>query len=210
MAFMDVPPDVPVQYAPVIVAQASQSQDPAKIDRTIGVCHLVNSLGVAGRDVPLSPVYVISPAETVSDYINIFEKRYVGLEGNITLLQGAEHGELKKEDGKYYRYTPVANYIGSDHATFLIEIGGLKVKAVYYFKVIDGGAIGATEGQDKKNCPKGMFWKISTPSDANGNLIVSSVEYQSPTTSATGTTDVDSNQRGQVLHPSISLKNSSL
>jgi hypothetical protein len=127
----------------------------------MAVCHLVNSLGIIGRDDPQSTVYVISPAETVSDYINRFEKRYVGLEGKITLLQGAEHGELKEEGGKYFRYTPVVGYIGSDRATFLVEIGGLKVKAVYHFKIIDGGAIGGTEADDKQNCPKGMFWKIS-------------------------------------------------
>jgi hypothetical protein len=138
-----------------------QDQVAAKIDRTIGVCHLVNSLGVSGRDDPQSTIYVISPAETVSDYIKGFEKQYVGLEGIITVLQRAEHGELKEEDRKYYRYTPAANYIGPDQATFLVEIGGLKVKAVYHFKVIDGGAIGGTEDNDKVNCPKGMFWKIS-------------------------------------------------
>jgi len=203
MVFMDVPPNVPAQYTPVIVAQATQTQDPARTDRTIGVCHLVNSLGVAGRDDPLSPVYVISPSETASDYINGFENRYVGLEGRITLLQGVEHGELREEDGKYYRYTPVADYIGSDRATFLIEIGGLKVKAVYHFKVIDGGAIGGTEADDKQNCPKGMFWKISTTLDANGNSTITSIEYQSPTTSATGTTAVNTAAMASTLGVSI-------
>ena len=175
------------QYAPVIIAQATQAQDTSGTDRTIGVCHLVNSLGVTGRDTPLSPVYVISPAATVSDYINMFEKWKVGLDGKATLLNGPEHGVLKEDGevspwGQDYRYTPVANYIGADRATFLVEIGGLKVKVVYHLKVIDGGAIGGTEIQDKKNCPKGWVWKISTTSDANGNLVVTAVDYQPPIT----------------------------
>src|SRR3989338_7256120 len=184
MLFMDVPPEMPAQYAPVMVAQASQAQDPAKTDRTIVVCQLVNSFDLSGSDDPLSPIYVISPVGNVSDYINMFEKRYVGLEGKVTLLQAPAHGELKVTVSGNYRYTPVVDYIGSDRATFLVEIGGLKVKAVYHFKVIDGGAIGGTEWDDKKNCPKGYLWKISTTSDANGNLIVTSVDYQSPLTDA--------------------------
>jgi len=155
---------------------------------------MVNSLGVAGRDVPLSPVYVIAPGQTASDYFSLFENKNISYENNVkvVLQQGPEHGELKEDGGQYYRYTPIANYVGADHATFLVEIGGIKVKLVYNFKVIDGGAIGGTEIIDKKNCPKGWVWKISTTTnDANGNLIVSSVDYQSSTTSATGTAVVD-------------------
>lgn len=178
MLLMDTPPEVPAMYAPVVIAQAPQAQEPAKTDRTMGVCHLVNSFDLSVSDDPQSPIYVISPAATVSDYMAVFEKRYLGIEGKATLLQAPSHGELKITASGNYRYTPIANYIGSDRATFLVEIGDLKVKAVYHFKVIDGGAIGGTEGYDKKNCPKGMYWKISTTSDPNGNLIVTSVDYQ--------------------------------
>jgi len=183
MLFMDVPPDVPVMYAPVVIAQATQAKDATKLDRTIGVCQLINSLtGDIGRD-PQSLIYVIVPVLTVSDYINRFEKRFVGLEGKATLLQGAAHGTVKDEGDQYYRYVPNLNYLGSDRATFLVEIGGLKVKVVYHLKVINGGAIGGTEADDKQNCPNGMFWKISSTLAPNGNLIVTSVEYQSPTLS---------------------------
>jgi hypothetical protein len=155
------------QYSPqnqlIIINQASQAQAPEKYDHTIGVCHLFNSTGVDSGSDPLSPIYVISPAETVRDYLGVIEKKFFSYENEIkvTLIQGPEHGILKAKASGDYRYTPEADYIGIDHVTLLVEIGGLKVKAVYNFKVIDGGAIGGTEGQDKKNCPKGMYWKIS-------------------------------------------------
>ncbi|MCK9530752.1 MAG: hypothetical protein M0R77_09360 [Gammaproteobacteria bacterium] len=43
MFVMDVPPEVPPQYAPVVVAQASQAQKGPEVERTIGVCHLATN-----------------------------------------------------------------------------------------------------------------------------------------------------------------------
>lgn len=148
------------QPAPFEIAQTSQVS--ARTDRTIGVCHLVNSLGVSGRDDPLSPVYIINPSMAVRYYHAVAENKEFGYENNgkVTLLQGPEQGtfEMGTTGG---RYRPNTNFIGSDRATFLVEIGGIKVKVVYHFKVIDGGAIGGTEEEDKQNCPKGRAWKIS-------------------------------------------------
>ena len=181
MLFMDVPPDVPAHYAPVVIAQASQAQDSAKTDLTIGVCHLVNVIREDARpDQWKSPVYGISPLSSANIYLHLVEKRDQVLEGKVTLLQGPEHGTVKEEWNQNYRYLPNPDYLGSDRATFLVEIGGLKVKAVYHFKVIEGRPDGGYE--DKENCPNGEHWKISTTSDANGNLIVTSAEYQSPNT----------------------------
>lgn len=157
------------QNQPIVIAQTSQT--PIKPDRTIGVCQLVNSTGAKSGSDPRSPIYAVSPVPTVSDYINMHEKRHSGLEGKATLLQKPEHGVLKEEWNQNYRYLPVADYLGNDSATFMVEIGDLNVKAVYYFKVIDGGAIGGTEDQDKKNCPKGMYWKISLKPMATESVI---------------------------------------
>ncbi len=153
--------------------QPSQRNQPILIDRTIGLCHLVNSTGVGSGSDPLSPIYVISPAESVRDYLGVIEKKFFSYEKEIkvTLIQGPEHGILKAKASGDYRYTPEADYIGTDHATFLVEIGDLKVKGVYNLKVIDGGAIGGTEGQDKKNCPKGMYWKISLAPKSTESVI---------------------------------------
>ena len=174
MFVMDVPPDVPPEYAPVVIAQASQAQkNNVKTDRTIGVCHLIESQ-MASR---LSAVNAISPLRAANGYFSQFEQREVGLEGKVTVLQGPEHGELRLyESTQSGRYFPAdTNYVGLDRATFLVEIGGFKVKVMYFFNVKPGFP-GGTEGydpyEDKKYCPKGPAWKISlNENDPNGSLI---------------------------------------
>lgn len=152
---------VPSVAATETNSSQTPAQNPTKTDRTIGECHLVNSINPLRTFRPESPIYSVNPIETVNAYFVIIEKRDVGLEGRTTLLHGPEHGAVKEEWNQNYRYIPNPDYLGSDQASFLVEIGGLKIKAVYHFKVIDGGAIGGTEDNDKVNCPKGMFWKIS-------------------------------------------------
>lgn len=162
----------PSQNKAIAIAQAPQDQATAKVDLAIGVCQLVNSLGVNGRDDPLSPIYALSPAQDVSAYFSAAgSKKWLDYTKNVTvtLQQGSEHGTIKEERNSHFRYLPLANYLGPDNATFLVGIEGLKVKTVYHFKVIDGGAIGGTEGQDKKNCPKGISWEISSNSGSRSS-----------------------------------------
>ena len=61
MFVMDIPPDVPAQYAPVIIAQAARPQKTAtKFDHTIGVCHLIeNPAGSPSAVNSLSPVLLV-------------------------------------------------------------------------------------------------------------------------------------------------------
>ena len=67
-----------------------------------------------------------------------------------------------------------------DRATVLVEIGGYKVKVLYFFKVMQSVAPGSQEYdpyQDKKNCPQGEKWRMSlNPDDLNADLIT----FQSP------------------------------
>jgi hypothetical protein len=171
---MDMP-DVPPQYAPVVIAQAPQAQPPTqqdgvKIDRTIGVCHLIQNPPIP----PGTAVNVISPLGSTSDYFNKLEQRWVGLEGKVTVLQGPEHGALEDVGSGYFGYQPTPDYRGPDRATLLVDIGGLKVKVMYFFKV-EASAWGGTEGydpyEDKDNCPQGRMWKISlNPDDPNAPI----------------------------------------
>ena len=175
MFAMDMP-DVPPQYAPVVIAQAPQVPPPAqqvsaKIDRTIGVCHLIQN----SPNPPGTAVNALSPLGSVSDYMITVEKNYLGLKGAVTILEGPEHGELKVTPSGNYRYYPASDYHGNDRATFLVEIGGFKIKAIYFFKV-GASAWGGTEGYDpyldKENCPQGPKWKISlNPADSNDQLL---------------------------------------
>src|SRR6266511_2552483 len=96
MFVADMPPNVPPLYAPVIIAQASQAQQSdANIERTIGVCHLIQNPPIP----PLTAVNAMSPVRSVSIYYRRFEHRELGLDGKVSVLKGPEHGELKEEWG---------------------------------------------------------------------------------------------------------------
>jgi len=169
--------------APMIVAQASQAQiSNAETERIIGVCQLIQNPPIP----PLTAVNAMSPVRSVSIYYRRFEHRELGLDGKVGVLKGPEHGELKEEWGGNYRYNPAPSYYGPDGATLLVEIGGRKVKVVYFFKV-QPGPPGGTEGydpyRDKQNCPNGEMWKISlSPDDPNAGLFT----FERPTAALAG------------------------
>jgi hypothetical protein len=109
----------------------------------------------------------------------------------ISVLQAPAHGTLKDEGSGDYRYLPVDSYFGVDRATLLVEIGGQKIKVIYFFNVlhhVPGGTDNYDPLQDKGYCPNGYRWKISSTLGSNGTNMITAVEYQSPTTSATDTT----------------------
>ncbi len=159
-------PDVPPQYAAVVIAQASQAQKgDAKTDRTIGVCHLIENPPIP----PGSAVNAISPALSVGDYLK--KQEHLTPEqltaemfktAKTSVLQGPGHGDLRVTPSGNYRYFPESDYFGPDRATLLVEIGGRKVKLIYFFNVLHGVGGGDQDPyQDTKNCPKGELWKIS-------------------------------------------------
>ncbi len=79
MFVMDLPPDVPPQYAPVVIAKASLPQKADKqVDRTIGVCQLIeNPTPMVYGDTP-SAVNAMSPVRAVNIYFDWFEKQEIG------------------------------------------------------------------------------------------------------------------------------------
>jgi len=98
MFVMDVPPDVPQQYAPVLVAEASKTPAPASLERTIGVCHLASSL----PDDRLSAVNSMSPRLEASAYLQRVEGvkfDWRSTTWKMTLLDPPKHGTLAVEEG---------------------------------------------------------------------------------------------------------------
>jgi hypothetical protein len=189
MLFMDMP-DVPPQYTPIIVAQATQAQQQG-VERTIGICHPIENR----LESKLSAVNSVSPLGEATVYLENIEHRKIdwsiAAPVKMTLLQAPTHGELLLDNDSGSYFSSDYTYTGPDQATVLVEIGDYKVKVIYHFVLMQNVPGSNDEGTatDNKNiCPNGYMWKITTTNDASGNLIVSSVDYLSPTTSAAGAT----------------------
>jgi hypothetical protein len=178
MFVMDMPPDVPVQNTPVVIAMASHDKKAAaKADRTIGVCHLIENQ----PDSRYSAVNNISPLGQASVYLEKQEHLKLDWKSwKLSVLQKPKHGtlEMGTSAGQYY---PTPDYFGPDRATFLVEIGKRKVKVLYFFKVmpeVAGGNDAYNPYYDKKNCPKGKVWKISlNPDDPSGSFFTSEQSF---------------------------------
>ncbi len=171
-------PNMPPQYAQVVVAQTLAQKGDAKTDRTIGICHLIENPPIPAG----SAVNAISPVTSVWEYLKKRERPTpkhltddMFKTAKTSVLQGPGHGTLEAEGGGYYGYHPAPDYFGQDRSTLLVEIGSLKVKAMYFFKVmqrVPGGTEGYNPYDEKKNCPKGRMWTISLkPGDPSGGLI---------------------------------------
>lgn len=181
MFVMDMP-DIPPQYAPVVTAQASQGQHGnATADRTIGVCHLIENR----PESRLSAVNSMEPIAAAWSYFKRQEHHVISdaefKAAKLSLLQAPTHGTLEIDSTGGAAYFPTTHdYFGPDRATVLVEIGGYKVKVLYFFKVMQSVAPGSQEYdpyQDKKNCPQGEKWRMSlNPDDLNADLIT----FQSP------------------------------
>jgi hypothetical protein len=178
MFVMDMPPDVPPQYAPVVIAQASQTGS-TKVngERTIGVCHLIENR-VESR---LSAKNSLSPVVAAWGYLTYTEHRLIDQDARraatVKLLQPPEHGELEIDSrgrAGYFPNTP--DYFGTDRATVLVEMGEYKIKLLYFFKLMRS-VPSANEGydpyEDPKYCPQGMrVQRISLDSsDPNTQLL---------------------------------------
>lgn len=97
MFVMDVPPDVPPQYAPIVVAEAAQAKNQT-MERTIGVCQLVSSR----PEERLSAVNSMSPRLEASAYLRGTESvkfDWKSTTRKMTLLEPPKHGTLAVEEG---------------------------------------------------------------------------------------------------------------
>ena len=146
MFFIEMP-DVPPQYQQVMLVQAAQSpQTKAQYDRLVGVCHPIESAGMAP-----SAVNSIEPVLSLYGYFLSQEKKTIVGPSTVTVLEQPKHGKLEDRGTfvtrhgvltdtgeRKYRYLPNPGYVtGQDRAVLLVEIAGLKVKMVYTFHVVD-------------------------------------------------------------------------
>jgi len=123
------------QNKAIAIAQAPQDQATAKIDLAIGVCQLVNSLGVNGRDDPISPIYALSPAQDVSAYFSMAgNTKWLDYTKNVTvtLQQGTEHGTIKEERNTHFRYLPLEAPRGKTRRTAPKEFPGRYLRILVY------------------------------------------------------------------------------
>jgi len=191
--------DVPPQYTPVIVAQASQAKQ-ANYDRTIGVCHPIENQ----EESRLSAVNGISPIMAAVTYIEDIERHkfekstFVSVYQNakMTLLQAPKHGELLLDSDSGAYFSSDYSYEGPDSATVLVEVGDYKVKVIYHFVLmsdVPGSSEQGTATDNKRICPNGYIWKISSTLDANGNSTITSIDYLPSVAASSGTaiTDTD-------------------
>ncbi|MEO7623423.1 MAG: hypothetical protein ABIS30_10200, partial [Gallionella sp.] len=190
-------PNVPPQYVPVMIAQANQAQaNDTTTTRTIGVCDPSPNNNYSLEN-------VIEPVGEAGFYLRSYEHQQVRDIGTVTVLQQPKHGVLRlvteadrgtlfdssagplKSDSALYAYLPEQGYLGNDKAVMLVDIAGVKVKVVYFFKAV-GGPLG-NYGVEEFCGKRGYHWKISSTLDANGNSTITSVDYQSPVITATAT-----------------------
>ncbi len=166
-------PDVPPQYAQVMIVQASQAQPRADTtDRTIGVCSLVeNPIQKEGEQ--YSAINSFGPIGAAATYFQNVEHRELLGPGLVTVLRNPAHGTLEPtasdpKDRSFW-YLPKQSYFGPDRATFLVEMGGKKIRMEYFFQVLQGVADNYTKEQYRQLCPNGRQWKISsTPTTRTG------------------------------------------
>ncbi|MHB8166398.1 MAG: Ig-like domain-containing protein, partial [Sulfuricella sp.] len=161
------PPNAPPQI--VFVAQADAHL--AQKKRAIGICMTTEYIAPNGR--LAEGQGAIGPNYQAMDYFALYEKREIALPpySAIQLVRGPKHGTVtpywNPGDGiDSWRYVPAGGYTGGDSVEFLVDVQGMPVRVVYFFKVtklnIDDGS---AEGLCKK-----FEWKISlqnVPADAS-------------------------------------------
>jgi len=185
-----VMPDVPPQYVPTIVAQASVAgQGTEKFDRVIGICHLAQN----PADPPDTAVNVISSIFEIEDYLTKWEHKKI--EGAISsrILQQPVHGLLEDGGDGNYVYVPSPNYLGKDQATILVEISGLKIKVIHFFQVLNTLP---TDEDQAEYCPKHK-WRISQ--------VINTINGTSLGGITIGVSDLTNGAVGQTSGTSITL-----
>jgi hypothetical protein len=128
-------PDPVSLPSPIVLAQAAAhgAGTTPQPDFILKECQETESTGD-----PSSAVHVVDPAFMLKNYLEWHDKTetlVVDLAAvKITLLQGANHGEITTEvdnTGRTsYGYDAVPNYVGKDQAVFIAEYEGKRYKIV--------------------------------------------------------------------------------
>ncbi|MBC3936228.1 cadherin-like domain-containing protein [Undibacterium sp. CY7W] len=163
------------QSTATMLVQTNPARQGLRKERVMGVCKIVAN----GPDQGVSVVNAFDPAHEAYIYLKRYEHKIVSGQAKVTVLQPPKHGLVRlldesdrgvifpkdaapvdPNDGTYL-YLPENGYLGKDRATILVELGGKKVKIIYFFEAVDGPA-GEPETIEAR-CPyKVSDWKISS------------------------------------------------
>jgi len=156
----------------VIIIIYSYSSHANQYDAAVGYCKIV--MPGAVREA-YSAYYQLLPASTAGTYISDFRKDLDFNKINkdfdnakITVLQPPSHGVLVGE-GDLTNYHPHAHYDGKDSAIFFVEVGGYKIKVVYYIYV---GGVGNNE---MEYCPNNLLYQELPTTDSTNQVSVKAV-----------------------------------
>jgi hypothetical protein len=149
MLYIDSLPD---SQPPLVLAQLEQPKP--QPERVLGLCYATPN--AKGHD----DFQGLSPDIWANRYFKRFENEIANTTGIIAVLTNPKHGTLVSiKNGVNYSYHPKEGYFGEDHASFLVEFEGKKVRVEYFFNVIDFITLGS-EATDAF-CNGKLMWKIS-------------------------------------------------
>jgi hypothetical protein len=163
--FFFSPPTLPPQEAPAQATQKSHASVMPSITHAIGICQPVSTFQTP-PPIRERGDYAIDPIFQARNYFSTYKHMQITEAAEKIISSQPKNGSLIS-DGDAYIYLPNPNYLGSDGATFLVNLGDKKVSVIYYFYVTPGQV---QEGEDtadggaryRKLCPHGYSWKIST------------------------------------------------
>jgi hypothetical protein len=138
---------------PAVAVQVAAAGAPERKDLTVGFCFPMEN----SPDLRAQHTTALDPLVGLENYFRVVEHAEVKVSGKVSLVQSVEHGTVTAFDnGTDFEYTPTPGYYGSDRATVLVELEGMKVRLVYFFKIREV----INDADREELCPK-YYWRIS-------------------------------------------------
>lgn len=195
MFIMDVP-NVPVQEAPIVLAQAATPGAGAtpQPDFILKDCQETEHTAD-----PRSALRGVDPAGMLRNFISNQVNHGIDLAAikNITLLEGAKHGKITTEVDNtgltFYGYDPEPGYLGNDRAVFMAEFEGKRYKVI-----IDLHVLNMVRDFDLSTCPPPKLIKV------NGKPVSGAASYDLNIIPVTFT-DLSGAAVGQTVGSTITL-----
>lgn len=161
---------------------------PESIYGTMGVCIVSPTLGRMQHDDDYSPFsngIDIHPRESGGQIFP--EARFDGnLQADIEaakvqILKQPKRGIILTKDGLRFKYVPEDGYTGKDAATVLVNIGGKRVKVVYFIKVLDVSIQTKDDYENyekvyRRHCNMGE-WRISYEMRETGSVANNATQH---------------------------------
>ena len=198
MMTLDVP-SVPPASPPAILAEASASSTPPRVDYIFELCTETEPT----PDNAQSAWRGVDPAHGLKNYLQSPGRPVRIQDIKVKVLQGTQHGKLSvwgahtvdysspdapTIDGpSFFRYDPNPGYLGDDEAVFLAKYGGKVFKVIVTIKVLE------IVNENGSLCPDGfaperMYRPKSSDRSANvrGTVVSADVRFAELTDGALG------------------------